>query len=348
MRAFAVLVVVLAHAGLGHVVPGGSGVTIFFSISGFIITFLLLRERDKTGGFSAGGFYLRRAIKIAPPLVLIVVAPTLVYSIWHSIDWGSFLAQVFFLYNWVSLGGETGVLPGTGVVWSLSIEEQFYIAFALIWLLAVKSQHWKLIVVAAAVIGVACSTGIRLVMALDTSMADRIYYGTDTRVDGIAWGVLAAMAFHRWQAQGMQRILAVRVLSSDWVLVGAFAGYLLSLVIRDDMFRDTFRYTLQSLATCAVVLYGLIPGDGPARRFFYAISQHRLVALVGLSSYSIYLVHLVIIRMLRDELAIPQAAEVALFAVAGVGAGIAIYKLIEIPAHHWGQRLRRQESTLIV
>jgi hypothetical protein len=54
MRAFAVMVVVLAHAGLQHVVPGGSGVTIFFSISGFIITFLLLRERDRTGTSTCG------------------------------------------------------------------------------------------------------------------------------------------------------------------------------------------------------------------------------------------------------------------------------------------------------
>ncbi|WP_181365120.1 acyltransferase family protein [Arthrobacter sp. HMWF013] len=88
MRAFAVMLVVVAHAGLGLIIPGGSGVTIFFTISGFIITYLMLRERDKTGGFSLGGFYFRRAVKIAPPLILAVVIPTLIYAIFEDINWG--------------------------------------------------------------------------------------------------------------------------------------------------------------------------------------------------------------------------------------------------------------------
>src|SRR3954469_19419128 len=76
MRAVAVGLVVVAHAGLDRVVPGGSGVTIFFSISGFIITYLVLRERDSAGGFAVGHFYLRRALKLGPPLVVIVFIPT--------------------------------------------------------------------------------------------------------------------------------------------------------------------------------------------------------------------------------------------------------------------------------
>lgn len=70
MRAGAVMLVVLSHAGL-TAVPGGSGVTIFFVISGFIITHLLLRELEKTNSFDIRGFYLRRALKIFPPLLVI-------------------------------------------------------------------------------------------------------------------------------------------------------------------------------------------------------------------------------------------------------------------------------------
>lgn len=346
MRAFAVMLVVVAHAGLGHIVPGGSGVTIFFSISGFIITYLLLRERDKTGGFSAPGFYLRRAIKIAPPLVLTVVIPTLIYSIWNSIDWGAFLAEVFFMFNWVYLGGEAEVLKGTGVVWSLSIEEQFYIAFALIWIFAVKSRHWRTIVVVTASIGVVASTLIRLVMATDPSLTHRIYYGSDTRLDGIAWGVLAAVAFHLWQERGTRDNVASRIVASDWALIAAVVVYLASLVVRDEWFRDTFRYTLQSLAACTVILYGLVPGHGPVRRAFYAVSQWRLVALIGLSSYSIYLVHLIIINGFRDRIALPAMVETALFTVVGVLAGIVMYKLVEIPAHRFGQHLRRRRRPM--
>ncbi|MGW9345945.1 acyltransferase family protein, partial [Streptomyces albidoflavus] len=94
MRAFAVMVVVIAHAGLGHIVPGGSGVTIFFSISGFIITYLLLRERQKTDGFSVSSFYRRRFFKIFPPFAVAVIVPSLIWSIQHPIDWTAFLAQI--------------------------------------------------------------------------------------------------------------------------------------------------------------------------------------------------------------------------------------------------------------
>ncbi len=78
MRAFAVLLVVVAHAGAGLIVPGGSGVTIFFAISGLIITLLVLREQYKTGGFAIGGFFFRRAAKILPPLIVVVLVPSLV------------------------------------------------------------------------------------------------------------------------------------------------------------------------------------------------------------------------------------------------------------------------------
>lgn len=142
MRAFAVLLVVVAHAGLGHLVPGGSGVTIFFAVSGFIITHLVLRERDRTGGFDVGGFYVRRAVKLLPPLLVAILLPTLVWSVWHPVDWSALAAQLFFYFNWTKASGaEFDALPGSGVVWSLSIEEQFYIVFALSWLLLVR-RRW--------------------------------------------------------------------------------------------------------------------------------------------------------------------------------------------------------------
>ena len=137
MRAFAVALVVFSHAGLTFV-PGGSGVTVFFCISGFWITYTMLRERERTGGFDWGGFYFRRAVKLAPPLVLIIVIPTLIYSLFHRIDWLDFLGQVFFFFNWRYTDSEVLVMPGSVVTWSLSIEEQFYLVIALVWLAAVR------------------------------------------------------------------------------------------------------------------------------------------------------------------------------------------------------------------
>lgn len=347
MRAYAVIVVVLAHAGAGAVVPGGSGVTIFFTISGFIITFLLLKERDKTGGFSVTGFYRRRAFKIAPPFFVAIVVPSLVFAaLGGRLDWGAFAAQVLFVFNWLKIGAVPDVLPGSGVVWSLSIEEQFYILFALIWLILVRKRHWAGLTIALAVTAIVISTSLRLYFAEIGASGQRIYYGSDTRLDGIAWGMLLAVGYFAWLKAGEPRNRLSRTLSSDLILIGAVLLYVASLLIRDEWFRDTFRFTIQSLAAATVIAYGLLPGSGRIRRAFYAVSLWRPVAIIGLSSYSIYLVHLILDSALRDILApLPFALSFITLIGVGVGVGIAMYFAIEVPA----QRLRvRLEHRTIV
>ena len=202
------MLVVVAHAGLQRLVPGGAGVTIFFSISGFVITYLLLRERQRAGGFAVRSFYLRRVLKIGPPLIVIVVVPSFVYAaVTHRLDWDALISQVFFYYNWYGIAGGQGQLPGTGVVWSLSIEEQFYIAFAIFWLVAHRSRYYFQLVVSLGVIAVVVSEVARFWLALTVGdESNRIYHGTDTRMGGIALGVLTAALFvHLSRAENGRR-----------------------------------------------------------------------------------------------------------------------------------------------
>lgn len=331
LRAYAVLVVVVAHGGAGQVVPGGSGVTIFFSISGFIITYLLLKERDKTGAFRIGGFYLRRAFKIMPPLLLAVVIPSLLWAIQHPIDWGAFLAQIFFVFNWWKINGIPDVLPGTGVVWSLSIEEQFYIVFAIVWLLAVRSRQWERIIGVLAAAAVVWSTAARIAFAGDSS---RIYYGSDTRLDGIAYGVLIALLYHAWQRRGEPSSRLFRAIGSPVAPYIAVVAYLATLAIRDEWFRDTFRFSIQSIAACALILYGLTARTGLTQRAFSAISVWKPVELIGLASYSIYLVHLTVILLMQPLVAsLPAVLSAPALMLFGVAVGIAMYVWVEKPAH---------------
>lgn len=342
MRAFAVMLVVFAHAGLGKIIPGGSGVTIFFTISGFIITHLLLRERDRTGQFSVTSFYFRRTMKIAPPFIAIVALPTLLTAAFGDIDWIAFLSQLFFVFNWFYLSGAATPLDGTDVVWSLSIEEQFYIAFALIWLAAVKSTHWRKILIVVSAAGVMYPTIARVVMASNPAASDRIYYGSDTRLDGIAWGVLAAVVYHYIQERNLFTGRTIRTLGSDWTFLFALALYMTSLVIRDEYFRDTLRYTIQSTAAAIVILFGLSPGYGPIRRLFYTASQWRAISLAGLASYSIYLVHLMVMNSIREIINLPSLLEIPILITLGVGTGIACYHFIEKPCHKYGSRLTKE------
>jgi peptidoglycan/LPS O-acetylase OafA/YrhL len=347
LRAVAVMLVVVAHAGLGHVVPGGSGVTIFFAISGFIITHTLLVERERTGGFSISDFYLRRVLKLAPPFLLLILLPTLVWATVRPVDVGAALSQVFFAFNWVYMQGLPDILPGSAVVWSLAIEEQFYIAFALVWLLAFRARRYLTVVTVVAAVTIVVPLVVRLALAAvlpEESLHRRVYYGTDTRIDGIAYGVLAAVLFSLSRAgrlhEGVRRVLA-----SNWVPVLAAAAYLFSLVLRDELFRETFRYSLQAAAAAGLILYGLERSDGRARAVLGRLAGMRWVQVLGLASYSIYLAHLgVILALTPLTEAWPWALAFVLHVAVGTGLGVAVWHFAELPIEAFKKRLMKRRA----
>lgn len=330
MRAFAVLLVVLAHSGLDRVVPGGSGVTIFFSISGYIITSLLLREKDRTDGFHLGDFYLRRAVKLAPPFLVAILLPSLVaLALGANIAVG-ITTQTLFSYNWAILVSDPEHLPGSRVVWSLAIEEQFYIVFALVWLLLVRTRNWVAFSTVFAAAVVAISTVERLILATAPDMSERIYYGTDTRADAIALGILLAVLLRHHARTPMPTF--ERVISSNWLLVGAACLYLASLVIRDDYFRDTLRYSMQSLSACAAIAWGFGANASALRATTMRFLALRPIQFIGLASYSIYLAHLVVIAQIEPVLPpMPAPLRIALLVAAGLAAGCLLYLLVEKP-----------------
>lgn len=345
MRAAAVLLVVIGHAGLGHIVPGGAGVTVFFAISGFIITTLLLKEWRRTRIFDIGGFYVRRLVKLMPPLIVVLIVPTLIYAVaGGAISWNAFAGQVLFYFNWIKLD-HPEVFPGSAVVWSLSIEEQFYIVFAVLWLWLVRSRHAIRWLAGVAFLVIIASTALRLLVATpgNEQVADRIYYGSDTRADSLAWGIAAAIALYKWQQAGSPKGWFQRLTANDWAIIGALLVFLVSLVIRDDWFRQAFRYSLQSIATCVVVIYGFTSGATRVQRLFMKFCSIRIVQIVGLASYSIYLVHLSIIVFVNqyDE-SLPSPVRMIIDIVLSIGAGIAIYWAIEIPARAQYEKLRER------
>lgn len=347
MRAVAVLLVIIGHAGLGHIVPGGAGVTVFFTISGFIITTLLLKELERTDRFDISGFYVRRAVKLAPPLLAAVAVPTLIYAAFGgTINWNAFAGQLLFYFNWVD-ADIPGVLPGSGVVWSLSIEEQFYIVFAILWLWMVASARAVPWLTASAVGVVVLSTVARVVYVDpgNQQIADRIYYGSDTRADSLAWGILIAVILFGWQRSESKPGRLQRSSGSAAALVVAVLVFLVSLAIRDDWYRQTIRYSLQSIATCVVILYGFTGADGRIRDLYMAFCRNRVVQMIGLASYSIYLVHLSLIMWAQNYADhLPLFVRVPIYSALGVGVGVLMYRWIEIPARKGYERIRDRRS----
>ncbi|MCU1558638.1 MAG: acyltransferase [Microbacteriaceae bacterium] len=337
LRAVAVLLVMFDHAGIFDGPTGGSGVTIFFALSGFIIAFLMLRERDKTGGFSPSKFYLRRVVKIAPPFVVIILIPTLIFSIWNAIDWSAVLSQILFYFNWIYAQGDAVVYPGSGVAWSLSIEEQFYLVFAVVWFILVRTRAFERALVPIAVLAITAPTILRFLLAVNDGNTARIYFGTDTRLDGIAWGILVAALYHGWVGKGSRPTALSRALGSDWALIVAVVVFAAALIPQERWFQNTFQYSLHSMATCVVVIFGMLPGNGPVRRLFMRLSVWRPAALIGLASYSIYLLHQSVIWWLMALLIghLPGAPILLLALVSiavAAGVGIVIYLVVERPA----------------
>lgn len=336
MRAFSVLVVVIAHAGLGNIIPGGSGVTIFFAISGFVITWLLLRERSKSGGFDVVAFYVRRIFKLAPPFLVIVAVPTLVFVVFGgAVSAFDFLSQTFFFFNWVYMVAPVEVLPGSAVIWSLSIEEQFYIAFALVWLVIARKRTADLTVLLLSAALVVAPLTLRVIISMGSVDHYRTYYGTDTRIDGIAWGILAAVIFAKLGGPSARRDGRYQRAIGHWsVLLVAVAVYLVSLLVRDEFFRETLRYSFQSVAAAAIILYGFF-ATGPTGRLFLAVANLRIVQVIGLASYSIYLVHLEVVNLLDPAVGtLGLLPRTAIYSVAGIAAGLAIWFTVE----RWAER----------
>lgn len=334
LRALAVLLVVFSHAGLTFV-PGGSGVTIFFVISGFIITHLLIRERETTGSFNLAGFYARRFLKILPPLILIIVIPSLVW--WASgrpLDPLDFLGQIFFFFNLRYLDSQVTVLPGSNVVWSLSIEEQFYLFFALFWLLLLRVRNYRAWLIGLGWGLIIWSLVIRTVLHLGGASSDRIYFGTDTRLDAIVLGMLAAIYYQgiRQARNHRHNIHQENFWGGPWVPAASALLYLLTLIIRDDFFRDTIRYSLQAAAAGAFLLWGLTASKNPLNQKLLAALKNPALQKIGLASYSIYLVHQVIFKAIHHWLEpLPLAAQVAIQVPLALGIGLIIYQTLEVP-----------------
>jgi len=289
VRALSFMIVFVAHAGLGWIVPGYFGLSLFFFLSGYLITTLLRVEFERTDDVSLRQFYLRRALRIFPPfyLVLVLAMTVTALGLWGgSLTAKAILYQTLHLTNYyiVEHGWWTGMAPGTWVYWSLAIEEHFYLIFPLLYLLlrrrglSAGRQALVLVAVCALVLVWRCA----LVFGFDAPK-DRMYVSTDTRVDAILAGCILAI----WKNPALEpEALADRALKRLWLPLGGCA-VLASLVIRIPQFEQTFRYSLQS--------FGLMPFFIAAVRWHdrgvLRLLNLRSVRYVGVLSYSMYLMH---------------------------------------------------------
>ncbi|HEX6692994.1 MAG TPA: acyltransferase [Burkholderiales bacterium] len=329
IRALAALLVFAGHAGLGHVLPGGFGVTVFFFLSGYLITTLLRREHQLTGGISLKNFYLRRVYRIMPPLYLVLILLTglwLAGVIEGPVRPEAAAMQYLHLTNYYIVGWGSDVapvVPYTVPMWSLAVEEHFYLLFPLGLLLLLRTHNYArtafvLAFVCVAILVWRCT----LVFGLDVG-SNYVYHATDTRMDSLLFGCVMGL----WMNPMLDREPAVG--RAGWLALCGLAAALLlaSFVYRSNEFRDTLRYTMQGVALFPLFYCAIRFHDAP---LFAWLSAWPLRAL-GLVSYTFYLVHEAAIDIAGDHLGFPVGSlgrGLAGFALAVI-LSVACYVLVE-------------------
>lgn len=308
LRGFAVLSVMVFHAHTGFLEGGGLGVEIFFTLSGFLITTLLCDELDRYGNVDLKNFYARRALRLAPALLLLVF----VYAAWSclALDGGKARQNLLeaglaltYTANWARAfwWNPPDLL---GHTWSLSIEEQFYLLWPAILLVANRftADRRKLALLALGL--AALSVTWRNVLLAHHREAERLFNGLDTRADALMIGCALALWFSRQPVEAMTRRWS-GALRGAGPLAFAFIATLM-LVSGKEEWRQPYMYRWGYLAVevAAAVLMAqlLVNGRGWMARGF-SVAPLRWF---GGISYGLYLWHYPVYRMLRAHGATPM------------------------------------------
>ncbi len=340
VRGLAVLLVVLVHVGF-PVTSGGIGVDVFFVLSGFLITTLLVTERDRTGTISFSAFYLRRARRLLPALLLMLAGFAVAQYFFGLLPTGiplgwAILVPLLFASNWIALVYNAGALNAINPTWSLSIEEQFYLLWPLALWFAVRRRVRPLVIVATLV--VLC---IGLVAFADwlpwRYRWMSIYFNPFDRGAELLFGCMAAFL---WRYRYVPKVVSWR--PTGWIALG-----LLLLMAKHHQveihdyvglapWADIQAEYIFAAALAFVLLLCLVENPGSDLGVLFKFPPLRYL---GKISYGVYLFHLPTIAIIRDRL--PNHSDrlrgpLAIAVVVGL-ATISWYGL-EAPIQRWGKR----------
>ncbi len=342
------MAVILYHLSPGLAVGGYLGVDVFFVISGFLITALLLREKASTGHIRLRSFWLRRARRLLPALgALVLACCSAAWIIGGNvlIDLGrQVLGAATFSSNWIAIVGHRSYFDETAPelfrnLWSLAVEEQFYLVWPLVILLLilVRNRWWRFSFVAA--LGIASALAMAFLSAPGTD-ATRVYYGTDTHSFGLATGAALAVLSQRWSIQPLWWPRLARWLLPLLGTLGLAALATMSALMPAEA-AVTYRGGLTAVAVLTVVTIAgaIVPGSILGR-----VLDLPPLRWVGERSYGLYLWHWPVFVLVVAALPDWPRMGAAGWALGGIALAITVaatmvsYRFIEQPIRAKGFR----------
>ena len=371
LRAVAVIAVMLYHLGFSWIPGGFLGVDLFFVISGYVITRLLLDSIQRSGGLDLRAFYKARIRRLFPPLVFMIFVTIIYIGIWAPETMRRFVSDspfaLFGGMNWWLVFRHTDYFdtisrpPLLQHTWSLGVEAQFYLVWPLILLLVLR-QFGKAKIPGAALL-IAAISGIALLLvsfevdAANASQVSHVYFGTDTHSIGLFLGAALAVS---WVPQNLQEQVNRRAQDFiDGIGVIGFVGLLgvFLLVNESDPTLYKLAFPLAGVFGCAI-LTSIVH---PASRFAPILSS-RVAVWIGERSYAIYLWHWVVFQVTRPAVdlegstwALYALRILVVFALADIS-----LRLVELPVRsglveYWFKGMkyrtksvqRRQKSTVV-
>ncbi len=335
IRGLALLIVLVHHLGVlmwpdkpSWFFPGGqTGLDLFFALSGFLITVILLGEHGRTGGVRIANFLWRRLLRLGPALIALMAALTVAAVATDRYTPRQMLSSSAWVLTFATNIGVDKVIVEVGHTWSLSVEAHFYLVWGVVvaGVAAVVRRPYAVLAAVAAV-GIVVVGVARAAAFVDDGgvTAFDLYVATIYRIDAPLVGALAGVA---WVAGWLNRVPPK---AAAWVAGLALAGLALATVKTTPLSPVLYQGLFTAVAACgaALVVAAQLSGPGWARR---ALALRPLV-LTGTISYSLYLWHLpVMMYVNRNATAWPLALRMAMALVVTWVLSALSYRFVERP-----------------
>jgi len=308
LRALAVIAVMFYHLGFSWIPGGFLGVDLFFVISGYVITRMLLASIAQSGGLDLRGFYLARLRRLLPALLFMLTTTIIAVGIWAPDTIKRLLVDTPFALtgtiNWWLVANEQDYFESIGRppllqhTWSLAVEAQFYLVWPLILYFILKKFGKKHIPVAALFIAAASGIALLLVSfsidAANASKVSHVYFGTDTHSIGLFLGAALAVS---WIPQNFRVELSRKGQNFiDGIGVFGFIGILATFLLIDASNPAMYKIAFPLAGIFGAAIIASIVH--PASRFA-PVLQNKVLLWIGERSYAIYLWHWVIFQVTR-------------------------------------------------